>query len=113
MSTHYELRNWHGDSDITVVNEYGTTICREGVIYDRQLAERILASLYADAPSLTYNQYIAYRRGVRAPINGARLAFHDFTGPNPRTVEEWDHAWHEFICADARDERATLQDALV
>ena len=115
MSTHYVLQKYHGDYDLNLVTDAGARIRTDAVFYDGELARRVLAFLEAHATEqpIKYNAYTAYRRNIGDPLNGARLAFHDFAGPDPRTVEDWDNAWHEFICADARDERATLQDALV
>ena len=61
----------------------------------------------------TFNMYIAARRLKGTPITEARPAFYQFCSRDRNLpVKMWDARWREFNCADARDERETMADAL-
>ena len=78
-----------------------------------------MSSLY------TFNEYIAQRKYEGRPVNGERPLFHRYTAHLLRycTRAVWDRRYAAFEASvpvealhqaeDARDERATMADALV
>ena len=78
MSTHYALAEFRGDYDLNLVTDAGMRIRTDGVLYDGELAETILAflELHHIRQSIEYNTYIAFRRNIGDPINGARDGFY-------------------------------------